>query len=62
MRHPIFLTYGILLLGFVSFANFRGLSPWAVSVANAVPKAIRNNPGANRSIYGVGSGRYSGGK
>ena len=35
MRHPIFLTYGILLLGFVSFANFRGLSPWGLSVARS---------------------------
>jgi len=61
-RHPMFLTYGLVLLAFVSFANFRGMSPWGVSVANAIPKAISNNPGANRSVYGGGSGRYSGGK
>lgn len=63
MRHPIFMTYGLVLLAFVAFADFRGMSPWGYSVVNAVPKAIRNNPGANRSIYGGGSsGRYSGGK
>ena len=63
MRHPIFLTYGVLLLGFVSFANFRGLTPWRLSMPNTTPRAIRNNPGANRSIYGPSTpGRYSGGK
>lgn len=40
MRHPVFLTYGILLAGFVCFANFRGLSPW----------------GLNTSRYGSGTG------
>ena len=35
MRHPIFMTYGVLLLGFVSFANFRGLSPWKLSIARS---------------------------
>lgn len=52
MRHPIFLTYGILLLGFVSFANFRGLSPWPLGVSRSGVGSARSN----RSIFIPGGG------
>ena len=60
-RHPLFLLYGLALLGFAGWAEYRG---WGFSRANevrGVPKSIRDNPGAYRAIYSNYS-RYSGGK
>jgi hypothetical protein len=54
MRHPIFLTYGVLLLGFVSFANFRGLSPWRLNVSRA--SAIGSMRGGGHPIFVPGGG------
>ena len=61
MRHPIFLTYGIVLLGLVSLAEYTGWSPGRVNELRNVPKTVRDNPGAYRSTYG-GYSRYIGGK
>lgn len=61
MRHPIFLTYGLLLLGFVGWAEYRGWTMTPVNELRNVPKSIRDNPGAYRSVYG-GYHRYFGGK
>ena len=61
MRHPIFLTYGIVLLGLVGLAEYTGWSPGRVNELRNVPKTVRDNPGAYRSTYG-GYSRYIGGK
>ncbi len=64
MKHPIFLAYSVLVLGFSTFAAHRGWSPWVSPDsrgATVAPKTIRDNPGAYRSTYG-GYTRYTGGK
>ena len=61
LRHPIFMLYGLALIGFAGYANFSGLSLSKPTEVRGVPKSIRDNPGIYRSIY-TGYGRYSGGK
>ena len=61
MSHPIYLAYGLLLLGLTGLAEYRGWSLHSVNEVKNVPKSVRDNPGAYRSIYS-GSPRYIGGK
>jgi hypothetical protein len=61
MRHPIFLPYGILVLGLVGFSEYRGFSFLRVNQVQNVPKTVRDNPGAYRSHYAYFT-RYIGGK
>ncbi len=61
MRYPGYLLYGLILLGGVGMAEYRG---WGLSRMNQlkdVPKTVRDNPGAYRSHYGFYP-RYVGGK
>jgi hypothetical protein len=51
MRHPIYLAYGLLLLGMVAVAEYRGWSLTSVNEVKNVPKSVRDNPGAYRSHY-----------
>lgn len=51
MRHPIYLAYGLLLLGMVAVAEYRGWSLASVNEVKNVPKSVRDNPGAYRSHY-----------
>ena len=60
-RHPIYLAYGILLLGLASIGGFRGWSFANLNQAKNYPRTVRDNPGAYRSSYG-GYSRYVGGK
>ncbi len=60
-RHPLFLLYGLSLIGLASIAEYRGWSLSPTREVRGVPKSIRDNPGAYRSIYS-GYPRYSGGK
>ena len=61
MKNPIFLVYGILVMGFSSFAQFTNMSLFRPRQSMVSPKTIRDNPGAYRSTYG-GYSRYTGGK
>jgi hypothetical protein len=61
MTKIAYLVFGILLLAVTSLADVRG---WLISRPDRlqnVPRSIRDNPGAWRSIY-RGSPRYFGGK
>lgn len=61
MKTPLYLIYGICVLGFATLAQYSG---WTLNSPNekmAPPRTIRDNPGAYGPIYG-GSPRYSGGK
>jgi hypothetical protein len=51
MRHPFYLGYGLLLLGLVGLAGYRGWSLTSVNEIRNVPKTVRDNPGAYRSHY-----------
>ncbi len=59
--HPLFLAYGVVLLALTGYAEYRGWTPTRVNELRNVPKTVRDNPGAYRSVYG-GYPRYIGGK
>lgn len=59
--NPLFILYGILVIGLASFADYRGWTFSHISQQKVLPKSIRDNPGAYRSTYG-GYSRYIGGK
>jgi len=61
LKSPLFLTYGVMLLGLSTFAQYRGWSFSRINEQKVLPKSIRDNPGAYRSTYG-GYSRYIGGK
>ena len=61
INNPLFLLYGVLLLGLTGYAEYRGLSLSKVNERLNIPKTVRDNPGAYRSAYG-GYSRYIGGK
>ncbi len=61
MRHPLYLAYATLLLGFSGLSQYLGWSLLRVNEVRNVPRSVRDNPGAYRSIYG-GYPRYIGGK
>lgn len=61
MRHPLYVIYGVFVLAFVGFAQYEGWSLTRVNEVKNIPKTVRDNPGAYRSIY-AGYFRYSGGK
>ena len=60
-RHPIFILYGLALIGAATVASYRGLTFDDIETVRGIPKSIRDNPGAYRSIYNSYH-RYSGGK
>lgn len=62
MIRSLFSIYGLFIAGFVGWTQFRGWSPDKVNEVKNVPKSMRDNPGAYRSHYGGGVGRYVGGK
>ena len=61
MKNPLFMIYGVMLLGLSSFAQYSGWSFSRINEQKVLPKSIRDNPGAYRSTYG-GYSRYIGGK
>ncbi len=61
-RHPLFMLYGLSLIGFAGFAHYSGFTlSRRPDEVRGIPKSIRDNPGIYRSIY-TGYSRYSGGK
>jgi len=61
INNPMFLLYGVLLLGATGYLEYRGYSFDRINQQKVLPKSIRDNPGAYRSTYG-GYSRYIGGK
>lgn len=61
LRNPLYLLYGMAVLGTLGVAEYRGWSWSAVNQAQGVPKTVRDNPGAYRPHYGWFP-RYFGGK
>lgn len=57
----IYLLFGLSVLAGASYADHRGLSFMRTTEIRNVPKSIRDNPGAYRSLY-RGSSRPFGGK
>jgi hypothetical protein len=61
LKHPIYTAYGLLLLGLLGFAEYRGFSFNSITEVKGVPKTVRDNPGSYRSHYRAVP-RYFGGK
>jgi hypothetical protein len=58
---PLYLLYGLLVLGATGMADMRGWLGTRPTPVQNVPRSIRDNPGAYRALYN-GSPRYFGGK
>jgi len=63
MRNPLYLLFGVSLLALAGMKTYSGTPLFAskVNEAKVVPRTVRDNPGAYRSIYGVYP-HYVGGK
>ncbi|MFN7917731.1 MAG: hypothetical protein U0Q55_20460 [Vicinamibacterales bacterium] len=61
MRSPVYLLFGLALLAAAGYADLRGLFASPTQRNTNVPRSIRQNPGAYRSLYN-GSPRVFGGK
>ena len=63
MRHPLYLVSGVLLLALLGLTTYSGIPLFAskANEAKVVPRTVRDNPGAYRSVYG-GYSHYVGGK
>ena len=57
----IYLAYGLVLIGALGVAAYRGWSFTSVSELKNVPMSVRDNPGSYRSIYSSYH-HYTGGK
>jgi hypothetical protein len=57
----LYLIFGLMLAAGASYADYRGMSFMRPTEIKNVPKSIRDNPGAYRSLY-RGSSRSFGGK
>lgn len=57
-----YLVTGLLAMGLLGFAEYRGWSPLSIARASEpLPTTVRDNPGAYRSHY-IRTGGYVGGK
>jgi hypothetical protein len=63
MRHPFYLLYAVALLALLGLTTYSGIPLFAskANEAKVVPRSVRDNPGAYRSVYG-GYSHYVGGK
>jgi hypothetical protein len=61
MFSQLYLVYGFLVLGLVGMAQYRGWSMDSMNEVKNVPRSIRDNPGAYRSVYSSYH-HYTGGK
>ncbi len=61
MIGKLYLAYGVLVLGLLGVAQYRGWSFTSVTERKNVPTTVRDNPGSYRSAYGAYH-HYTGGK
>ena len=61
MMRNLFLLYGLIVLGTLGAAEYRGWSLDSVNEVKNVPRSVRDNPGSYRAIYS-GYHHYTGGK
>jgi hypothetical protein len=61
MLAKLYLLYGFMVLGGIATAQYRGMSLDRINQIKNVPRSIRDNPGAYRSIYSSYH-HYTGGK
>jgi hypothetical protein len=61
MIRNLYVLYGIMVLGTLGIAEYRGWSLASVDEVKNVPRSVRDNPGSYRSVYGYYH-HYTGGK
>lgn len=61
LRSALFLVFGLSVVGGAAMADMRGWLATRPDVVRNVPRSIRDNPGAYRSLY-AGGPRLFGGK
>jgi hypothetical protein len=61
MIRNLYVLYGIMVLGTLTMAEYRGWSLASVDEVKNVPRSVRDNPGSYRSVYGYYH-HYTGGK
>ena len=61
LKHPLYLVYGIAVLALAGYSEYRGWTLTSPSEVRGVPRSVRDNPGAYRSIYRTYP-HYTGGK
>jgi len=57
----VYLAYGLIVIGLMGMAEYRGWSLAAASQGRTVPTSVRDNPGSYRPVYG-GFRHFTGGK
>ena len=57
----VYLIYGLIVLGAMGTAQYRGWRLTSIAASQVVPKSVRDNPGSYRPVYG-GFRHFSGGK
>ena len=50
-RHPVYLAYGIMMVGLTAAAQYAGWTTTRPNEVKNVPRSVRDNPGAYRSVY-----------
>ena len=61
MIRNFYLLYGVIVLGTLAMAEYRGWSLDTVDEVKNVPRSVRDNPGSYRSVYSSYH-HYTGGK
>ena len=61
IQHPLYILYGLGLIGAVTWAESNGVTLSSLVDSKSAPRTVRDNPGGGRPLYGS-SPRYSGGK
>jgi len=61
MIRNLYVVYGMIVLGTLAMAEYRGWSLNSVNEVKNVPRSVRDNPGSYRSVYS-GYHHYTGGK
>ena len=61
MIRNLYILYGVIVLGTLGMAEYRGWSLDSVDEVKNVPISVRDNPGSYRSVYGYYH-HYTGGK
>jgi len=57
----LYIVYGVIILGMLTVAEYRGWSLDSVDEVKNIPKSVRDNPGSYRSVYSSYH-HYTGGK
>jgi len=61
MIRNLYVVYGMIVLGALAMAEYRGWSLNSVNEVKNVPRSVRDNPGSYRSVYSSYH-HYTGGK